>query len=113
MLLSKEDIERLERKGYPREFFVLFDKEGYATLRNLKRHCVFFDVENRRCKVYGDRPLGCRLYPIIYDEEKGIAVDEICRAKDKFSEKVLARKGKKVLKLLERIDAEAECRRST
>jgi Fe-S-cluster containining protein len=112
MLLSKDDIERLERKGYPREFFVLFDKEGYAKLRNVKGHCVFYDVENRRCMVYGVRPLGCRLYPVIYDEEKGIVADEICPAKDRFSEKVLTRKGRKVIKLLERIDAEAENRRT-
>jgi Fe-S-cluster containining protein len=113
MLLSKEDIERLERKGYPRELFVLFDMEGYATLRNVKGHCVFYDVENRRCMVYVVRPLGCRLYPVIYDEEKGIVADEICRGKARFSEKVLTRKGRKVNKLLERIDAEAAERRST
>jgi Fe-S-cluster containining protein len=112
MLLSNEDIERLERKGYPREFFVLFDKEGYATLRNVKEHCVFYDVEKRRCRVYGVRPSGCRLYPVIYDEEKGIVADEICRAKDRFGEEVLARKGQKVIKLLERIDSEAESRRN-
>ena len=112
MLLSNEDIERLERMGYLRGFFVFFDKEGYATLRNAKGHCVFYDVEKRRCRVYGVRPAGCRLYPVIYDEEKGIVSDEICRARERFSEKVLTRKGRKVIKLLERIDAEAECRRS-
>jgi hypothetical protein len=49
---------------------------------------------------------------VIYDEEKGIVVDEVCRAKGKFGEKRLERKGKKVLELLERIDAEAENRRN-
>jgi Fe-S-cluster containining protein len=112
MLLSTEDIARLEGLGYPREFFVLFDKEGYAQLRNLQGHCIFYDIENRQCKVYRFRPLGCRLYPIIYDEEKGIVVDEVCRAKGKVNEKRMARKGAKVLKLLERIDAEAEGRRN-
>ena len=110
MLLSKEDINRLEGKGYRREFFILFDKEGYAKLRNLQRHCVFYDIENRQCKVYRDRPLGCRLYPVIYDEEKGIVVDEVCHAEGKLNEKQMARKGQKVLKLLERVDAEAESR---
>jgi Fe-S-cluster containining protein len=112
MLLSKEDINRLEGKGYRREFFILFDKEGYARLRNLQRHCVFYDIENRRCKVYRDRPLGCRLYPVIYDEEKGIVVDEVCRAEGKLNEKQMARQGQKVLELLERVDAEAESRRN-
>ena len=112
MLLSTEDINRLEGKGYRREFFALFDKEGYARLRNLHGHCVFYDTENRRCKVYRFRPLGCRLYPVVYDEEKGIVVDEICRAKGKLNEKRIARKGQRVLKLLERVDAEAESRRN-
>ncbi|HUT17174.1 MAG TPA: YkgJ family cysteine cluster protein [Acidobacteriota bacterium] len=112
MLLSTEDIERLERKGYSKEFFVRFDSEGYAKLRNLQDHCVFYDAEKQRCKVYTDRPLGCRLYPVIYDETKGIVVDSICQAQGNWNEKKIERKGKKVAKLLEKIDAEAKRRRS-
>ena len=111
MLLSAEDIERLERKGYRREFFARFDRAGYAKLRNREGHCVFYDVEKRRCNVYADRPLGCRLYPVIYDETKGIVVDSICHAQGTLTEGKKERKGKKVFKLLEKIDAEAEKRR--
>ena len=113
MLLSAEDIEGLQRKGYGREFFVRFDRAGYAKLRNRQGHCVFYDVEKRRCKVHGDRPLGCRLYPVIYDEAKGIVVDSICHAQSTVSEKQKAKRGKKVLKLLGKIDAEAKKRCST
>jgi len=112
MLLSTEDIERLERKGYSKKFFVRFDSEGYAKLRNLQGHCVFYDAEKQRCKVYTDRPLGCRLYPVIYDETKGIVVDSICQAQRNLNAKKMERKGKKVAKLLEKIDAEAKRRRS-
>jgi hypothetical protein len=112
MLLCAEDIERLERKGYSKQFFAQFDRDGYAELRNQQGCCVFYDAENRRCRVYADRPLGCRIYPIIYDEAKGIVVDDICHAKDTVTEKQKAKREKKVLKLLERIDAEAEKRRS-
>jgi Fe-S-cluster containining protein len=112
MLLSKEDIARLERKGYSKEFFVQFDRVGYATLRNQQGHCVFYDVEKRRCKVHAARPLGCRIYPVIYDEAKGIVVDTICHAQGTVTEKQKAKRGKKVLKLLEKIDAEAKKRRS-
>jgi len=111
MLLSNEDIERLERKGYVRDFFVRFDKEGYATLRNQDGNCVFFDPEKRACRERENRPLGCRIYPVMHDEDKGTVIDEICPAKDTISEKQKAKKGKKVLKLLKRIDAEAEKRR--
>jgi Fe-S-cluster containining protein len=112
MLLSTADIERLERKGYNKDFFVQFDRDGYAKLRNQQGCCVFYDVEKRRCKVRADRPLGCRIYPVIYDEAKGIVVDTICHAQGTVTEKQKAKRGKKVLKLLEKIDAEAKKRRS-
>jgi Fe-S-cluster containining protein len=112
MLLSAEDIERLERKGYSKKFFVRFDRARYAKLRNLQGHCVFYDAEKQRCKVYRERPLGCRLYPVIYDETKGIVLDNICPARGSLKEKKIERKGKKVVKLLEKIDAEAKRRRS-
>jgi Fe-S-cluster containining protein len=112
MLLANEDIERLERKGYSKQFFARFDRASYATLRNQQGCCVFYDAEKRRCKVYADRPLGCRIYPVMYDEAKGIVVDDICRAQSTVTEKQKAKRGKKVLKLLEKIDAEAKKRRS-
>jgi Fe-S-cluster containining protein len=111
MLLSSTDIERLERKGYGRDFFVRFDSEGYATLRNYRGCCVFYDAEKKRCKVRALRPLGCRIYPVIYDEAKGIVVDSICPSQSSVTEKQKAKGGKKVLKLLETIDIEAKRRR--
>lgn len=110
MLLSERDIERLEKKGYGRDFFVRFDSEGYATLRNYRGYCVFYDAEKRRCKVRVYRPLGCRIYPVIYDESKGIVVDVICPSRDSVTEKQKAKRGAKVLKLLDTIDAEAKNR---
>lgn len=47
----------------------------------------------------------------MHDEEKGIIIDSRCPAKNTISVKQKAKRGKKVLKLLERIDAEAEERR--
>jgi len=112
MLLSKEDIERLERKGYDRTFFVRFDADGYAILRNQKGNCVFFSPEKRTCRERELRPLGCRIYPVMHDEDNGIVTDSICPARDTVSEKQRAKKGKKVLKLLAKIDLEAKSRRS-
>jgi Fe-S-cluster containining protein len=102
MLLSTEDIERLERKGYQQGFFVLLDREGYPKLRNLQNHCVFFNVENKRCMIYHSRPLGCRLYPLIYDEQRDNC-GWFCRAKGKLPENQMAQRGRKVLRLLERL----------
>jgi Fe-S-cluster containining protein len=111
MLLSGKDIKRLERKGYSRDFFVRFDSEGYATLRNHQGYCVFYDTKKNRCKVRAHRPLGCRIYPVIYDEDKGITVDIICPSRNSVTEKQKAKRGEKVLQLLETIDAEAKRRR--
>jgi Fe-S-cluster containining protein len=111
MLLSIKDIERLERKGYERDFFAYCDSKGHVTLRNIHGCCVFFDNEKKRCKVRPFRPLGCRIYPVVHDEEKGIVVDTICPAQNTVTEKQKAKRGKKVLKLLKEIDAEAKKRR--
>jgi hypothetical protein len=111
MLLSDQDVLRLERKGYDREFFAVLDPKGYLTLRNVDGCCFFFDPEKLRCRVRGFRPLGCRVYPVILDEDKGIVVDTVCPAGKTVTEKQRAKRGEKVLKLLEEIDEEAEKRR--
>jgi Fe-S-cluster containining protein len=111
MLLSKKDIKRLEHRGCPASRFVRYDKQGYATLKNQEGYCVFYDRKNRRCSMYADRPSGCRVYPVIVDEEKGIVLDTICKSRNTISDKEKALKGKRVIKLLEIIDSEALERR--
>jgi uncharacterized protein len=112
MLLAVKDIRRLEKKGYNNNYFTEFDKQGYAMLKNRDGYCVFYDLKGRRCNVYADRPSGCRVYPVILDEEKGIVFDDICDSCVSISLKEKKVRGKKVIKLLEEIDAEAENRRS-
>lgn len=111
MMLSEADIKRLVIKGYDRGSFVRFDSKGYVLLKNYHGYCFFYDGEKRRCKVRGDRPLGCRIYPIIYHEGKGIVVDSICPSGDSVTDRQKAKGGEKVLKLLETIDGEAKKRR--
>jgi len=107
MLLSNADIERLERVGHNKQRFVRYDRHGFARLRSHNGFCVFYDVAKRRCKIYRHRPLGCWIYPVIYKEQEGIAVDDLCPMKNTISEIELKRKGKRVMKLLQRIDREA------
>ncbi len=111
MLLSNEDIEHLVRKGYKADHFVRFNEEGYAVLLNLGGVCVFFDPEKRVCRERACRPLGCRIYPVLLDEDEGVVVDELCPARESIGEKERARRGRKVIRLLHKIDAEAEERR--
>ena len=67
---------------------------------------VFSTIEiKQRCSVYCDRPSGCRVYPVILDEEVGIILDDICpECRYNNSDKEKKSKGKRVIKLLERID---------
>jgi Fe-S-cluster containining protein len=107
MLLCKKDIKRLEKRGFYQNQFVNFDKKGYALLKNRGGYCIFYDLKNRKCSIYEDRPSGCRVYPVILDEETGIILDDICQSRNTITLEEKRVKGKKVIRLLEIIDAEA------
>ena len=111
MLLSKKDIKRLEKKGFSQNQFVQYDNQGYAQLKNRDGYCVFYDLKNQQCSIYVDRPAGCRVYPVILDEEIGIILDDICESRNSITLSEKRRKGKRVIGLLEVIDAEALNRR--
>jgi dCTP deaminase len=77
MPLSRRDVERLEGRGHrPSEFTVTED--GFTFLANVDDRCFFLDAEGR-CREYGHRPEGCRLYPLVLDEEMSdFAMDHVC-----------------------------------
>lgn len=112
MLLSQKDIIRLEKRGFDKNFFAKYDKQGYVQLKNRKGYCVFYDPNKHRCNVYLHRPSGCRVYPVILDEEKGIVLDDICCSRNTITEREKQVKGTRVIKLLEQIDNEAAKRRA-
>ena len=107
MLLSNADVERLKKAGYDVRKFVRYDRQGFAKLKNRHGLCVFYDPENCLCRIYTSRPLGCRVYPVIYSEREGVIVDELCPMKNTISKMELKRRGKQVIKLLQMIDSEA------
>jgi Fe-S-cluster containining protein len=112
MMLSNADVRRLEEMGYDRGRFVRLDRHGFIKLRNRRGFCVFYDVEGSLCKIYRHRPLGCRVYPVIYSEQDGIVVDDLCPMKRTVSKIELKRKGKRLMELLQRIDFEATCNKN-
>jgi Fe-S-cluster containining protein len=112
MMLSIADVERLEGMDYDRREFVRYDRHGFVRLRNRRGFCVFYDAGRRRCRVYRHRPLGCRIYPVVFSEHEGIIVDDLCPMINTVSKMELRRKGKKVMELLQRIDTEATCNRN-
>jgi len=71
MILLKSDIARLKAAGYRLSDVAVKVEGNYYWLRNIDGHCVFLDPDTNLCKIYENRPLGCRLYPIV------IAVDTL------------------------------------
>ena len=106
MLLSRADIRLLERAGYDRDEFVRLTRQGFAQLRNSLGYCIFYQTAKRRCKVYKIRPLGCRIYPVLYSEEDGVIVDDLCPNAGTVSKKEIKFKAEKLKRLLQRIDSE-------
>jgi Fe-S-cluster containining protein len=106
MLLSKEDIERLERVGFAREDFTDMGEDGLMRLRNVRERCYFYNPAEKKCQVYEDRPLGCLLYPVIYSIEEGVIIDEICPVGHTVPKHELKMKGKILLKHLKKITSE-------
>lgn len=101
MPLSKEDIERITNLGYS-EFYV--EAEGERRLRNKEGLCWF--LSNGKCRIYENRPEGCRLYPLIlYEEENTVGLDSDCPHHDGFdlSEDAIT----KLLELVERLNIDA------
>lgn len=79
MILTEEDIRRLESLGYSRGEFSEF-RDGFIRLKNVNGRCFF--LRDGKCSIYEYRPLGCRAYPVIFDLSLGRCIlDELCPAK--------------------------------
>jgi Fe-S-cluster containining protein len=109
MELSNDDIRRLEEAGYRRDQFSFLDNRG-VRLVNVSGWCFFYSLAEKNCRVYEIRPLGCRLYPVVYSADEGAIVDELCPMEHTVSERELKRKGKILVRLLSKIDSERKCK---
>ena len=99
MILTVEDIQRLASLGYRVEDYAEY-RDGYLRLRNIDGHCIFYDPASGLCRVYKYRPIGCRLYPIVfYVDFEGVTVDEYCPQSHLITKEDL----RKALKLRDRI----------
>jgi uncharacterized protein len=84
MLLLDEDLERISGLGYHPDFFSSATSEGFKVLKNSKEgRCVFHD--GTKCTIYENRPAGCMLYPIVFNEDSLSAVkDYSCPFREEF-----------------------------
>jgi hypothetical protein len=87
MIVSIQDIDHIMNffsNNIKKEDFVC-EINGNLQLNNINGHCVFFDLATKRCKIYNNRPQGCRFYPLIYDKYiKNCIYDKECPRTDLF-----------------------------
>ena len=50
--------------------------------------------------------MGCRIYPVVYVEGEGVALDDLCPMRHTVSEGEFRRKARILKKLLEKIERE-------
>jgi Fe-S-cluster containining protein len=83
MLLLEDDVQRIVSLGFKEGSFAV-ESDGFKMLRNSSGGgCVFHD--GKQCTIYSNRPAGCRLYPIIFDEDLNHPVkDGLCPYADEF-----------------------------
>ena len=82
MPLSNGDVEQIKGLGLDYDSFVV-SRDGWLQLKNYDGRCVFND--GKQCMIYENRPEGCKLYPITYDEDENCAVlDEDCPHRNSF-----------------------------
>jgi len=76
MPLSRFDVESILKEGYRfRDFATKIGKEW--RLKNRSGKCIF--LSEGACEIYPFRPEGCRLYPLVYDENsKKAVIDKGC-----------------------------------
>ncbi|MFC1803089.1 YkgJ family cysteine cluster protein [Thermoproteota archaeon] len=82
MPLTRIDIKRISKQGYRYKDFVIRRKrERY--LKNLNGRCFF--LGDNGCNIYSHRPDGCRLYPLVYNENTSqVVIHDLCQYGNMF-----------------------------
>ena len=82
MILLPSDIERIKRfTNLDIDRFAIF-KDGFYRLRNVDGRCIFLD--DKGCKIYSMKPIGCSIYPLVFDYIHGPIMDSICPLAKEF-----------------------------
>ena len=103
MPLTEEDIDRLEKLGFKRADFSV-EVGGETRLRNVSKRCFF--LQSGRCRIYGDRPEGCRIYPLVYDVDSyKFVFDPVCPNAAEY--KVTREDKDRLKRLIKRLDRES------
>jgi hypothetical protein len=87
MPLREADAARLAAAGHDPARFARVE-DGWLLLRNENGSCVFLTAQGQ-CGVHDLRPEGCRLYPLVWEEDDAgngaAAMDEVCPWREEFA----------------------------
>ena len=95
MPITSTEASRLSRRtGLSEDQFCSKDELGIRRLLNNQqtKACVFLATGSDLptapgvCSVYDSRPLGCRTYPVVLDENDLAILDDLCPNTDLFDE---------------------------
>jgi hypothetical protein len=78
MSLTQQDIHKIIEAGFqPSEFRIHKEGEWRLSNQHAQGPCVF--LQNTKCQIYENRPTGCRIYPLVFDETlQQTVVDFLC-----------------------------------
>ena len=108
MTVTRKDAERISALGYKRKDFLRRTGDGFCELKNIEGYCFFYDRESKLCKIYDNRPDGCRFYPIVYDMRKRkCVVDKDCPSRETVTRQEIRKVCHKVRRLVEQLIQEA------
>jgi len=107
MPLTMEDIRRITALGFKVDEFAIFNGY-YWQLRNINGHCYFLNPKTNKCKIYPYRPIGCKIYPIIYIENIGVSVDSECPMAYTVTEKEIEEAAPILIRIIKEIEGEDE-----
>lgn len=110
MELSNKDVQIILNKGYHFEEFAELNK-SIIRLKNVNGYCFFYNILDKKCKIYEKRPIGCYLYPVVYLENEYPIIDELCPMGYTVSEREFIKKGKILDKFLKKMDNEVQNRK--
>ncbi len=75
MTLTEEDVERISGLGY-KGYYTL--KDGYFQMINIDGRCFF--LREGFCLIHDDKPVGCRLYPLVLDiDDDEVVLHGFCK----------------------------------
>ena len=109
MTLTKTDAGRIDALGYNRKEYLVKTEDGFCELRNIDGHCFFYEPDSKLCKIYDDRPDGCKYYPIVYDVKKRkCVVDSDCPSRETMTRDEIRKSCHNVRDLVKRLIQEAK-----